>query len=173
MSSTALQQDTTVTRLTDTSRTADHAAAVESWRVVTEATGDAAATADAIVRLRSGSDRQLLTGEGHSSEAALLDALETAQKITPGSRLELGRSLRAYLEAREPEANVALEAVHQQGLIARLVVLLNAHHVTSFSYRVDPDQELALVELSGRDSLIWPRCDGLIWPHLRHAGSVL
>ena len=25
----------------------------------------------------------------------------------------------------------------------------------------------------GRDSLIWPRCDGLIWPHLRHAGSVL
>jgi len=148
MSSTALQQDTTVTRsVPPTSRTAEHAAVVESWRVVTGATGDAAATADAIVRLRSGSDRRLLTGEGRSSEAALLDALETAQKITPGSRLELGRSLRAHFEPREPEANVALEAVHQQSLIARLVVLLNAHHVTSFSYRVDPDQELALVEL--------------------------
>ena len=25
----------------------------------------------------------------------------------------------------------------------------------------------------GRVSLIWPHCDGLIWPHLRHAGAVL
>ena len=147
MSSTALQQDTTAAQLRPTGRTAEHASFVESWRVVTEATGDAATTADAIVRLRSGGDRQLLTGEGHSSEAALLDALETAQKITPGSPLELGRSLRTHLEPREAEANVTLEAVHQQSLIARLVVLLNAHHVTSFSYRVDPDQELALVEL--------------------------
>ncbi len=25
----------------------------------------------------------------------------------------------------------------------------------------------------GPVSLIWPHCDGLIWPHLRHAGALL
>jgi len=26
---------------------------------------------------------------------------------------------------------------------------------------------------NGRVSLIWPHCDGLIWPHFRHAGALL
>jgi len=28
-------------------------------------------------------------------------------------------------------------------------------------------------DLAGRVSLVWPHCDGLIWPHLRHAGALL
>jgi len=39
--------------------------------------------------------------------------------------------------------------------------------------RFDTDGGRVEEELVGRVSLVWPHCDGLIWPHLRHAGALL
>lgn len=35
------------------------------------------------------------------------------------------------------------------------------------------DLEVAKALADERDSLTWPHCDGLIWPHLRHAGAIV
>jgi len=39
--------------------------------------------------------------------------------------------------------------------------------------RAFPTPRAERVSPGGPVSLIWPHCDGLIWPHLRHAGAVL
>lgn len=125
----------------------DRQAFVESWRVLTDSAGSTA-TADAIVRLRSGGDRLVVTGEAATPDAALLDALQAAGMIIPDSSLDLGTSLPAHLRASSPSGNLTLEAAHNQGLVGRLAVMLNAHDVTSFSYRLHPEKQLVAVEMT-------------------------
>lgn len=50
-----------------------------------------------------------------------------------------------------PLANVSVVAVHERGLVARLAVLLNAHDVTGFSYRVVRGTARVEVTVQGGD----------------------
>ena len=145
MSATFMKPGTATTPSHSTGPTRD--AAVESWRVVTESAGGTPPTSDAVVRLRSGNDRLLVTGEAETAEAALLGAVQTARRMTPGRVLDLGGTLSAHLKGVRPMANVRLEAANQKALVGRLAVLLNAHDVASFSYRVDAEQNCTRVEI--------------------------
>lgn len=48
----------------------------------------------------------------------------------------------------DPTVDLTVEATHEQSLVGRLAVLLNAHEVTAFVYRTDPQRHLATVEVS-------------------------
>jgi hypothetical protein len=70
--------------------------------------------------------------EGITADEALSDALLTVD-VTD---LEQVASV-ARPEPPPFAANLTVEARHEQGLVARLAVQLNAFEVTAFSYRVD------------------------------------
>jgi hypothetical protein len=122
---------------------------VESWRVVTNATSTTGMTSDAIVRLRAGTDRLLVTGEGTTADDALRSALQTPEVV------ELGLGL-GLAQPEQPATNLTVIARHEQGLVARLAVLLNAFEVTAFSYRVDPAgrARVDLMVLGGETTLL-------------------
>ena len=130
---------------------------VESWRVVTEALGGLAPTADAIVRLRVGDERRVLTGEASTVEEALDGALGTAlaeiadlgagvpDEVRHRLRAECG--LRSAAQIRPGQGRVVVSAVDRDALLGRLTALMNTHDVTDFSYRLQPDRVHARVEV--------------------------
>ena len=88
---------------------------------------------------------------------AIIRAIATVDPTVPG--VIVHRALDAHARAATSRSRLAEELrdhpfrltkddPRSSAVLARVVADLNA----------------------GGDSLVWPRCDGLIWPHLRHAG---
>ncbi len=130
---------------------------VESWRVVAEALGGLAPTADAVVRLRVGDMRRVFTGEASTVEEALDGALGTAlvenadlgtgvpDEVRHRLRAECG--LRSEAQIRPGHGRLVVSALDRGALLGRLTALMNTHDVTDFSYRLQPDSAHARVEV--------------------------
>lgn len=65
---------------------------------------------------------------------------------------EPGQSCRS--PGAPPDAFLAVEATHAQGLVARLAVLLNAHDVTAFTYRTNIPHNPDAVDLTARIEVV-------------------
>lgn len=96
--------------------------------------------------------------EGTTTEASQADQEIEAQSAHPshcGVRRESlrvgsapGADMNSNVAVTVPVATkVLVEAVHHDGLLCRLAVVLNAHQVPSFHYRTDEEHGLATVEI--------------------------
>ena len=123
---------------------------VESWRVVAAGTARHDTVTDAAIRVRFGDRRLIANGEAEDVASALDDAVRSAVKLICGYNQSLSLDLYHHLRAQcrgegsnegrdDPVSRLAVAAVHQDGLLGRIAVLLNAHEVTSFSYDAQAD----------------------------------
>ena len=132
---------------------------VESWRVIAGGTRGADPVTDATVRLRVGQRRVVASGEAADVEAALDDALKSALQVLSREqcfaephgyerlRAQCGLSRRGDSSG---EYQLRATAVHQDALLGRLAVLLNAHQIVRFSYVVEPGGSAAAVVVQVR-----------------------